>query len=213
MNLFRKLTVVLLAAVAFVVLGSAWVRADIVYASPSNDLALAGTATQSSWPSWAPGQGPGAAIDGNRYGGVDDAPSYSFIHTDFNVNPWWEVTLAAPADIGSIIVFNRTDVDDIGIRLNPFTVEVFNGATLAWSSGTITTFTPDIILGGGQARGQTFAVPSVTGNIVKVTHIAPSGDFLNIAEVEVYSVPEPGALVVLTTGLIGLLCYAWRTRR
>ena len=28
-----------------------------------------------------------------------------------------------------------------------------------------------------------------------------------------YATPEPGTLVLLATGLIGLLCYAWRKRR
>ncbi|MCD4728661.1 MAG: PEP-CTERM sorting domain-containing protein [Pirellulales bacterium] len=26
-------------------------------------------------------------------------------------------------------------------------------------------------------------------------------------------IPEPGTLVLLATGLIGLLCYAWRKRK
>lgn len=28
--------------------------------------------------------------------------------------------------------------------------------------------------------------------------------------VQLYAIPEPGAIVLLTTGLLGLLCYAWR---
>ena len=28
-----------------------------------------------------------------------------------------------------------------------------------------------------------------------------------------YAVPEPGALALLASGLIGLLCYAWRKRK
>jgi hypothetical protein len=45
----------------------------------------------------------------------------------------------------------------------------------------------------------------------------PQGSPLNAAMtvdyVRVYAIPEPGALVLLTTGLLGLLVYYWRTRK
>lgn len=44
------------------------------------------------------------------------------------------------------------------------------------------------------------------------TWVATQEDFNGGFRV-VSSVPEPGSVVLLTTGLIGLLCYAWRTRK
>ena len=220
---FKKLAVVLLAIAAFVSLGNAWAQASL-FPPDAGDLALGGTATMiSHLPEAGADGGPERAIDGNRSGnGADNSITFTG-ETGFgqDLNPWWQVALPAAADIGKIIVFNRTDGDG-GTYLNPFQVQVFNNTTSVWSSGTIAAFTPDISLGeypvgGGStgpiAAGQTFTIPGgVTGNIVKVTQVgAPS--WLCLAEVEVYSVPEPGTLILGATGLIGLLAYAWRKRK
>jgi hypothetical protein len=41
----------------------------------------------------------------------------------------------------------------------------------------------------------------------------PSNVANQIAEVQFHTTPEPGTVIMLLTGLIGLVCYAWRRRR
>jgi hypothetical protein len=44
------------------------------------------------------------------------------------------------------------------------------------------------------------------GSSLNLSELSTGGTGLSI-------VPEPGTLVLLATGLLGLLCYAWRRRR
>lgn len=220
MSSFNKLAVVLLATAVFMGLGGAGAQATI-YPSPTDDLALAsngGVASASGV--WSADYFPVKAIDGNRSGNGADG---SINHTTQNWDPWLQVQLPTASAISSVIVFNRTDALASYDALDPFRVEVFNGTDLQWTSGSTALFTPDITIGtypveharagSPVVEGQTFTVPAgVTGDIVKVTMIS-GWSYLHLAEVEVYGVPEPSTLVLLASGLIGLLAYAWRKRR
>ena len=52
---------------------------------------------------------------------------------------------------------------------------------------------------------------SASGTILGQESLAPNG-VGTWAGFQVASVPEPSTLVLLASGLIGLLCYAWRKR-
>ncbi|MBU4273351.1 MAG: PEP-CTERM sorting domain-containing protein [Planctomycetes bacterium] len=68
------------------------------------------------------------------------------------------------------------------------------------------------------------------GNYAKFINLAPDGsnqivisaiatgtpgvlDIITFNGLQLVAVPEPSTVVLLVTGLIGLLCYAWRKRR
>jgi hypothetical protein len=77
---------------------------------------------------------------------------------------------------------------------------LFNGnstVTLGSTPGTLTKFSTDIAVTAGS-------------HILKLD--APNG-MGNIDRVSVTQTPEPATLVLLVSGLIGLVCYAWRKRK
>lgn len=84
------------------------------------NLALGGRAAQSSTGFNGP---PQLAVDGNTSGVYEDG---SVTHTATERDPWWEVTLAAPAPIHGLRVWSRTD-GDLELRLEGFEVVLLDG--------------------------------------------------------------------------------------
>ena len=85
-----------------------------VFAGEEN-IALSGAASQSSTGFGGPAE---LAIDGNTDGHYFNAKSTT--HTEQSSTPWWELELKAAQQVDRITVWNRTDSEGIGSRLNGF---------------------------------------------------------------------------------------------
>jgi alpha-L-fucosidase len=182
------------------------VRADVV-PSPPDDLLLqanGGVAAQSSTTFGAPASN---ANDGNRAGNffVDGSTS----HTDFGLQ-WLEVKTPAANLIGKVIVWNRTDC--CSERLSPFEVQIFNGAAMVFTTGPInfnqTIFIPTSTTG---ASGDEINIPGILGDRVRVQ--LDRQDYLHLAELEAYAIPEPTSVALLAIGGLGATVFAWRRKR
>jgi hypothetical protein len=92
--------------------------AEVQVLSGSNNIALAGTASQSSTDYDGPAQ---LAIDNDTNGHYFDAKSTT--HTKTEDNPWWEVDLGGMKELSRIVIWNRTD-GGLGTRLNNFRLAV-----------------------------------------------------------------------------------------
>ena len=86
------------------------------------NLALAKKATQSSVD--YDGKA-GLAIDGNTDGHYFNAKSTT--HTKKENDPWWEVDLEQGEQVERIVVWNRTDSEGIGRRLDGFLIVLLDG--------------------------------------------------------------------------------------
>jgi hypothetical protein len=153
-----------------------------VYPVLQQDLALNQTATQSS--TYEPGfTNASNAVDGDTDGVFGDR---SLSHTDDDVNAWWEVDLGASMQVGSVVVWNRTDC--CGSRLSDYWVFVSNTPFLAtdtpstlenraatWSSHQ--TVQPD--------PSSRIVFPAVEGRYVRVQ--LTGTNYLGLAEVQVFS--------------------------
>ena len=94
--------------------------AEVQVFSGSNNVALKGSAEQSS----TAFEGPGAlAIDGNTDGDYEKARSTS--HTESSENPWWEVDLQHEFTVQKIVIWNRTD-NELQKRLGNFKIQLLN---------------------------------------------------------------------------------------
>lgn len=94
--------------------------AEVEVSSGGSNIARDGKAQQSST---SHGGEASRAIDGNTEGSY---LSGGQTHTaEVTKDPWWEVELAAPSDIDSIRIFNRTD-GNLGQRLAGFTLKVLD---------------------------------------------------------------------------------------
>ena len=149
-------------------------KAMALYLIPIVNLALNGTATQSSTnPSY--NKEASLAIDGDingNYGGG------SVTVTNNEENPWWQVDLGSNKTIDDIKVFNRTDGCCKAVMSN-FTVSVINNSGVEVFTQTFTTFPdPSVIVTTGGVIGQT----------VKVQLNATGA--LTIAEVQVFGSDE-----------------------
>jgi len=108
-------------------------------APSSSDLALGRAATQSSTIPGYPSAGAASAVDGNTDGVFSDG---SVTATNADPNAWWQVDLGTPSNIGTIIIWNRTDC--CSSRLSDYWVFVSSSpfdasdipATLQFRSGT-----------------------------------------------------------------------------
>ncbi|WP_299436370.1 carbohydrate-binding protein [uncultured Aquimarina sp.] len=135
----------------------------------SDNLALGGTATQSSTNQAHGGAAP-RAIDNNTNGSWSGG---SVTHTETEVNPWWQVDLESSYSIDEIVVFNRTDC--CTNRLSNYTVSIINSdGDTTFSKSFTSAPNPSITVNAG----------GVTGHIIKV-QINGNGT-LSLAEVEVY---------------------------
>jgi hypothetical protein len=168
-------------------------------ANPIN-LALTGTATQSSTYPWNISLGARNAIDGNTDGNIYNG---SVTHTGSQSwwqsipdQGWWQVDLLDMFELDQIVLWNRTDC--CGERLSNFNVSVLDNLHN-------TVWTNDFFTNGGYPNSSfTIDLPDNTwGEIVKVR--LNRVDYLSLAEVQVFAAPEPGTMLLLGSGLIGLV--------
>ncbi|SEA71848.1 galactose-binding domain-containing protein [Leifsonia sp. 21MFCrub1.1] len=97
------------AVVAALLMGAGGVAASAEPASDTSvekNLALGGSATQSSTWQWLPSATADKAIDGNPDGTLSNG---SVTHTDAGQDSWWQVDLRRTATISAIEILNRTD--------------------------------------------------------------------------------------------------------
>jgi len=145
-------------------------KAMALYLIPEVNLALTGTATQSSTnPSF--NKEASLAIDGDLNGNYGGG---SVTVTNNEDNPWWQVDLGADKVIGDIKVFNRTD-GCCKANMSNFTVSVINDAGTEVFLKTFTSFPdPSVTMNAGNVKGR----------IVKVQLNATAA--LTLAEVQVF---------------------------
>lgn len=142
---------------------------------PSGNLALNGTATQSSTNH---GGSAGRAIDGNTNGNWSGG---SVTHTATAQNQWWQVDLGITTNVGEIKLFDRID-GCCDSRLMNFTVSVINSnGTTTFSQSFNTSPDPTLTVNANGALGQ----------IVKV-QLNENNTPLSLAEVEVYGTTTTG---------------------
>jgi hypothetical protein len=149
-------------------------KAMALYLVPEINLALVGTATQSSTnPSF--NKEALLAIDGDTNGNYGGG---SVTVTNVEENPWWQVDLGANKTIDNIKVFNRTD-GCCKANMSNFTVSVINNSGVEVFTQTFTSFPdPSIIV----------KTEGVVGKIVKIQLNATAP--LTLAEVQVFGSDE-----------------------
>ena len=156
----------------------------------SVNLALGKTASQSSTlGGFGAITAASSAIDGNTDGNFYDG---SVSHTSLDSNAWWQVDLGAPASIGSIAIWNRTDC--CGDRLNDYWVFVSNTPFLP-------TDTPATLQNrAGTLSSHQISYPNPSSTIAvngqgRYVRVQLSGsNYLSLAEVQVFgsgSAPPP----------------------
>lgn len=141
-------------------------------AQASQNLALSGSATESS----TVYSTPHAAIDGNTDG---DFFHGSVTHTNYDYQAWWMVNLLATYYIYEINIWNRTDAAPE--RLSDFNVSVLDiyGNTV-WQSNYADPPNPSLHI----------SLPgNITGHFVKVR--LNGTNYLSLAEVQVYGDTSP----------------------
>jgi hypothetical protein len=185
-TLTRSLPARVVLVALFVVATILGVRLYATHAqqAPTN-LALGKPATQISTAAGAPGATANRAVDGNRDGNFFDG---SVTHTEYEVQPWWQVDLGASYNLGYVTLWNRTDCA-CPERLTNFYVLVsdqpFASTNLSASLsqlGVSAYYTPS-----GAGPVISLAVPR-TGRYIRV-QLADT-NFLSLAEVEVYAPPS-----------------------
>lgn len=200
-----------LLAFAIGISASSQAYADVI-PSPANDLASQanfGVAVDySGLGSWDAAHTIDKLNDGNRDGNFGDNPTGLFHSAQNQANGGTVgVLLAAPALIGQVNLFDRTDCCSQRIDAggsNPFTLQILLGGVPQFTQNY--TFSNDIVIPGadGLAVGTVKSIPNVLGDEVRITQNNP--DFVNLAELEVYqAVPEPASISILAIAGIGLI--------
>jgi dienelactone hydrolase len=145
------------------------ISSDYVLTDASTNLALSGTATQSSTLYDAEAS---LAIDGNTDGVWANG---SVTHTDAEDNAWWSVDLDNEYSIDSIVIYNRTDECCMD-RLSDFNVFMWDSTGTRTLKKSITSYPdPSVTIDAGEVLGMSIMIKS------NLTSTA-----LNLAEVEVY---------------------------
>jgi Protein of unknown function (DUF1553)/Protein of unknown function (DUF1549)/NedA-like, galactose-binding domain len=100
--------------------------AEVQVFTGDENIARQGTASQSSTAYDGPAE---LAIDGNTDGHFFNAQSTT--HTEQSSDPWWELDLGEAHHVDRIVVWNRTDSEGIGSRLNGFRLVLLDAARRA----------------------------------------------------------------------------------
>jgi hypothetical protein len=169
-------------------------------AQADTNVALSGTASESSELQGWNGGPAAAAIDGITNGNYYNPAGIA--HTGNDAQAWWQVQLDQRYTVSGIDLYNRTD--GYGDRLNHFTVTLFDGNTTVFTQ-TYDSFNATIT--GPDVSGMHIDLAGLTGDRVKVQ--LNGQDYLQLAEVSVAgvsAVPEPGTYAMLMVGL-GLLGF------
>lgn len=138
----------------------------------TRNLALSGTASQSSTLSNSYNPIASKAIDGNTNG---DFTGASVTHTNSEAQAWWQVDLGAVKNIASVKLYNRTDC--CADRLSNFDVLISTDGNWA-SPSTFKSYVP------GQAPPQLSVPAGVAGRYVRVQLRGTNP--LSLAEVQVF---------------------------
>jgi len=152
---------------------------------PPSNLALGGSASQSSVFANLDFLGADRANDGNRNG---DFEAGSLIHTDLDNEPWWQVDLGASYNLDRVELYNRTDC--CAESLSNFYVLVSDqpfgpgGLSAQLGDVNVTAFSVP-----GQAGADEIVAIGLTGRYVRIQ--LAGADYLQLAEVEVYGSPVP----------------------
>lgn len=145
------------------------VSSEYLTVSASGNVALNGTATQSST---AYGGLASRAIDGDTDGAWSAG---SVTHTENEDNAWWQVDLGADHNIDEIVIYNRTD-SCCTERLSNFVVLMWDAeGNRTLRKFNTTTPDPSVTISLGDFIGKTIKIKS---NV--------TGSSLNLAEVEVF---------------------------
>ena len=141
------------------------------------DHAMHKPATQSSLSSWSLGKS--VEDDAARaVTGLKQMP-YAF-HTDFEQNPWWQVDLGRPTAIHTMIIMNRWEGDETGIRASPLCAQWSNDGE-HWA---MLFRTPDGLPVGRYGRPLVWTAPvAVTARFVRLT--VPRYTCLHLRQVQI----------------------------
>ncbi|MBU4273257.1 MAG: PEP-CTERM sorting domain-containing protein [Planctomycetes bacterium] len=217
-----------LAVLAIVGLAASIASASTIYPlnpgfeTPDTTGAVEGTAANSSWTSLYSGDASGdynrkfyimdaawasGAYSGGSWSGwVGDQVAQMLNHASINQDVGG--FLAGPATVSLLAI--KTS----GNAANPLTVKLDDTVLTFSGLNTVTPpagyafalYTSDpITMTAGTHR------LSITG-LVKAT-FGEADTSTTIDAVSITTIPEPSALALLVTGLVGLLCYAWRKRK
>ena len=151
---------------------------------PPTNLALGGTASQSSVFDALEFLDADRAVDGNRDGNF---AAGSLIHTALDAEPWWQVDLGASYNLQRVEIYNRTDC--CSESLSNFYVLVsdqpFGSASLSQllASSSVTAYSVP-----GDAGTDEVVSLVGTGRYVRVQ--LAGADYLQVAEVEIYGTPR-----------------------
>ncbi|MEM7132887.1 MAG: SdrD B-like domain-containing protein [Chloroflexota bacterium] len=157
-----------------------------VFAEVPENLALTGTASQSSIWDGCGGCGAHLGIDGNIHTSLSGA---NMIVTNADNMPWWQVDLGSVRSISDIIVYGRSDV--------PWTNQVIGAYVLV----SDTPFTGGTNLAANRAEADfehqltatTETVPAnLAGRYVRIHHSINTN--LTLGEIQVLEGADPGAI-------------------
>ena len=155
----------------------------------NTNLAQGQSASQSSTNGVA---GASRAVDGNADGNYNNN---SVSHTNYEVNPWWQVDLGSKAALASISLWNRTDC--CSDRLRNFFVFVADYDMTGKSFGDLVVDNRVWRYSLGTAAPTALNIGvNTTGRYVRVQLAGTEN--LQLAEVQVFGVPLAGATAVTT---------------
>jgi hypothetical protein len=144
-------------------------------------------------------------------------------HPTMGTDNWVKFDFASPTSLNEMVIWNMNQesggheylrgLEDVTITYSTADATgvghtLFAGALHA-APGADTGYTDDLFVAGGPVAGVQAVKMVYTSNF-------GSDPYYGLSEVRFdngISTPEPGTIVLLTTGLLGLLAYAWRKRK